>query len=308
MTIAGSSSRPGFTKEISVEFPITLEFSVTHNIFASANSADFSLYNLSQSNRSEIFYSYLNHPVPYPISLRAGYVQNQNGEFSKSSLPLIFQGYGIVAYTERNGSDLITRINAMDNGDVTNSIPPGYLDGTPSGSYIAVKDTPFKTMVRTIMGKLHNVTPCLPDEIITDAPIPNLKKDWPFVGTAWGALQDIVHACIPGGQLFIDNGICYMISQKGLLGANNLGVLSNTSGLLGIPKYMGELVTCSCVFEPALKIGTGISLDSELAPWTSGQYKIVGYTHHGVISGINSGSLTSDISLMSLKSTAVPTP
>lgn len=294
MTITGQSG-----KEITVAFPTTIDFTITHNIWASANHAEFSLYNLSATNRYEIYFNQYLKARPYPATLKAGYISQQGAGFfgSPNELPIVFKGYSNVAYTERSGPDLVTRINALDNGDITSDKPPAFLDGK-TNSYTALKGTDFVSMVKGLMRKLVNVA--VGDVVInpTQMPLP-LTKDRPFIGSVWDQLQ-ILAKDAGGADVFIENGVCNMLSQNSFLPlSNNLGTLESETGLLGIPKFTGATCLVSCIFEPSLRIGASIKLKSSVTPWVDGPYKIVAYTHRGTISGIQSGDLISDITLAS---------
>lgn len=296
LTVRGKNGQ-----DISINFPTTLELSITHNIFASSNVADFSLYGLSASNRSEIAFNQFLKPQAFPVILRAGYLSQAPGGLlgSPSALPVIFDGYANVAFTEKQGPELITRINALDNGDITTGQPAGFFG--PTNSYSAKVGTSFSEMFQNVVKRLSgNVTPGFVQ--VTPTPPPVTGKPRIFTGNVWDNLQKLAREA-SGAHVFIENNICNMLGQNDVLStANNLGILSSSSGLLGIPKYTDANIMCSCIFEPSLRIGALLELQSQYNPQISNVIcKIVGYTHHGVISGVESGELYSDIVLMSLK-------
>lgn len=299
MTVTGRTSVPGRPVEISVNFPLTLEFNITHNIFAAANTADFSIYNLSAGNRSEISFNQFLKSQPYPIKLRAGYIsQNQLGlAGTPDSLPLIFDGFSNIAYTERSGGDLITRINAFDNGDITTGKPAAVF---PKNFSIAPSTT-FPDMVRQVMSALRpNVAPG--NVLVTPVPDPVGSRGRSFTGTVWTALLDLAREAA-GAKVYIENGVCNMLGQNDTLGGNNLGVLQASTGLIGIPRYTGANILVSCVFEPSLTIGKTLELNGTFlnnGTGPSAPCKIVAYTHRGTISGVESGDAVSDITLMSV--------
>lgn len=280
-------------------YPLTLQFDITHHIFAAGNTANFSIYNLSTKNRNEILFDEYIKKGSYPITLNAGYGSQQEQDFVgprlKPTLPLIFSGTVNVAYTERVGGDLITRINALDNGDVTSDKPSAYF---PSDFTVPI-NTPFVDMIKSMMRLLGEVKV---GEVVVTPPQPNYTRARPHTGSVWNMLQALKP---PNGHVFIDNGVCHMLGQNDVLpGLNNLGTLSSDSGLLNIPKYMGENVECSCVFEPALAIGKTMRLSSDFdTRYSDKVYKIIQYTHSGTISGTLSGDAISTISLAALPAT-----
>lgn len=305
LTITGKSG-----KEIVITYPITIDFNISHHLFAAANAAEINLYGLSEYNRSEISFNQIAKAGVYPIILRAGYL-SQIGGGSPIGLPVIFTGYAHVAYTERQGTDLVTRINAFDMADLSKPNPQAYFG--PGDDVHVFPGTPWKQQVRQAMGALY---PIKPGEInVIDIQLPvNNKKAYTFTGRVWTVLMKLASEIGrgSGGMVYVENGVVNVLGQTSTLSqVNSLGTLQSDSGLLGIPRYTGMEIMCSSIFEPALKIGAQIRLKSKYSPTgapSSSSYtlsadsvcKIVAYTHHGVISGAVSGSLVSDITLMQL--------
>ena len=294
--------------ELFINYPLTLTFDITNHIFSAANSAQFSLYNLSERNRSEILVdAQLKKIGGFPVTLNAGYQTQypqagaQLAAISKTSTPLptIFNGFVNVAYTERNGPDLITRIDAMDLGDVATSDPSAVF---PSAFRVA-RGTSFVDKVKSMMRLLKGVQV---GAVIVTPVQPATTRDETYSGRVWDYLQSI--AAHVGGNVFVENGVCNMLGQNDVVpGLNNLGELTSDTGLLNIPRYTGHTVTCSSVFEPALAIGKTIGLKSQYAGAPNGMYKIIQYSHRGTISGSVSGDAVSDITLVSLPSPVTPT-
>lgn len=288
---------------IYLEYPLTLEFDVTSHIFAAGNKAEFSIYGLNKKNRDDLLIDqWLKIRDGYPIILNAGYRSQQpNGgaavvgdsTYQTSPLPEIFNGFINVAYTERLGSELVTRIDAIDNGNVTSNSPSASF---PSNFVIAA-NTPFVSVIKAMMGLLVNVR--VGAVVVTPTPRPPVTRNWTPTGKVWDALQTMTP---PGANVFIFNGVCHMLGENDVIpGANNVGTLNAETGLLNIPKYMGNSVVCQCVFEPALAIGKYVNLESEFSPSMTGRYKIIQFTHSGTISGAVSGTpATSTITLQKL--------
>lgn len=308
LQVAGKSNTT-LIPDISIGFPITLEFSVTHNIFAEANHGEFSLYGLSDTNRSEISFSTYLKAKPYPVILRAGYISQQPGGFTggtlngPNSLPIIFNGAANVAYTERMGSNLVTRIAAFDNGDyASNASPPIYFNS--ANAYTAPIGTPFVIMVREVMQRLAPNGIKVGHVFIDPTQDPGEVQGIPrvFTGRVWEQLE-VLAGEAAGAHVYIENtsSTVNMIGQNQILpDSNSLGVLQSSTGLLGIPKYTDSTIMCSMIFEPSLTIGAQIELNSTFTPGANGPCKIVAYTHHGVISGVESGDLITDVTLMKL--------
>lgn len=297
MTVAGVTSTPTVLNEVVFGLPLTLEFNITHNIFAESNVADFSIYNLSTSKRNEIQFNAFLKKQAYPVTLRAGYISQVASGLSgyPASLPIVFNGFAKIAYTERSGVSLVTRINAFDNGDTASSRPATQF---PSGFQIP-PNTPFSTMVRSVMSCLLVANIGVGSVTITPSPLPVGVRGRAFTGSVWTALQSLAREA-SGAKLYIENGVVNMLGQNDTVPGPTLGILNSANGLLGIPRYDGYSTTCSCIFEPALAIGKQIILDSSFAPKQSnGLCKVIAYTHRGTISAVESGDAISEIKLLS---------
>lgn len=292
LTVEGRSGGPA----ISIDFPLTLEFNVQHHIFASTNVAELSLYNLSAASRSEISFNLVNRPPrQFKVVLRAGYLsQVQLGLRSNpQSLPKIFDGSVNVAYTERCGSNLVTRINAFDNGDTTSGQPAAVFPP----NFSVPKGTLFPDMVSKVMScLLPNVS--VGAVLVSPTPKP-LTRARQFTGPVWPVLVDLARE-VPGSKLYVENGVCNLLGQNITLGTNYLGVLRAETGLLDVPRFTGLNVMAKCVFEPSLAIGKTLELQSALNRSINGKYKVVAYSHSGTISGVESGEAVSDLTLMSV--------
>lgn len=294
MTATGRSG-----ESIEFGYPLTLTFDVTHHIFAAGNHANFGVYNLNRNNRDDLLLDEWFKKRRCPITLNAGY--SPPDFVGPVFLPQIFSGNINVAYTERSGSDLITRINALDIGDgsSTSQKPSAYF---PS-NFSVPANTTFVKMIKSMMALLGGGVQV--GEVIVTPPRPIITRTVKSTKSVWDTLQDYTPA---GGHVFIDNGVCHMLGQNDTLpGVNNVGTLNTDSGLLNIPKYMGQTVEVSCIFEPALTIGMSIRLDSKFDTRNPNKlYKIVQYTHSGTISGTLSGDAISTITLAALPSTVAP--
>lgn len=339
LMVLGNNSTPGNPQPVYLNFPLTLDFDVTHHLFAQANEANFSIYGLSAANRNLIQFNSFLKPQPYAVTLSAGYVSQLTGGYqgNLSSLPVVFSGYANVAYTERSGPNLITRINAFDSGDVTNGRPAGYVAAgplpasapsvapldyylggflvppprSPSGSlgYAAQPGTPFDEVALTLMGYLDPVFGTVSPGVVKITPFPPSPVPGPrprvFNGSAWDQLQVLASEAY-GAHVYIENGVCNMLGQNDTLGTAALPILNASSGLLGVVMYDGYNATVRTIFEPSYRIGCELVLQSQFTNLGSGSadtgysgtFKIVAYRHYGRISGVDSGDCFTDLTLL----------
>src|SRR5712672_639338 len=96
-----------------LEYPLTCKFNIDKKNFAMANTAEFTLYGLSESSRKDIYFDTYFKKTLIPIKFFAGY-QDDSG--SDVNIPLIFNGNVIQAFTTREGPELVTHISALDGG------------------------------------------------------------------------------------------------------------------------------------------------------------------------------------------------
>lgn len=265
---------------IPLAFPLTLKFDVTHNTFSDANNASLQIYNISTSHQKEIYWDQYFKATRVPLILNAGYRD------SAPSIPQIFTGYVTFAYTERLGPDTVTHIEAYDGGF---GIANGVISHTAN-----IGDSVEKIFSDVVSKGLPGVTK---GSVVITKPNPKLTSPWIFSGPTWPEIQKLKP---DGGSCFIADGEAHLLGFNDTLPKkNSLGVLQSSTGLLGVPKREGYQVTCSCIFEPRMKLGQTVELKSSLNPWVNKVYQIIGFKHHGTISAVESGEATTDITLLS---------
>lgn len=255
-----------------IEFPLTLEFDVNRNTLASANSARFVIYNLKESVRRDIFhdrYDTLNYKQ---VKLAAGYTH-------EPSLPVIFQGNVINAYSYRQGPDWRTEIEAFDggfgiiNGDAKVQLGQGWT-------------------MQSLIGQLLGGMPNVQQGAVSDFDAPNTRGVC-AAGNPW----DLIQGLVPDGQAFIDKEIANVIRKDQFIDSpDGITVLNSNTGLLGTPRRHNALIEVPMLFEPLAIVGQQVLLQS-LEKVNNGTYQVIGVHHRGVISGAVSGNAQTDLSL-----------
>ena len=140
----------GQEKVIEIRSPLTLELDVARSTQSSLNSATFRVYNLSETNRSLIFQNKFSiNDVSgnrKKVILQAGYETALNRD---DDLSTIFVGNLLEAYSYRQGSDVITYINAQDGslGAYNSNINQSLVGGTS-----------FKDIAKTIISGITGTT------------------------------------------------------------------------------------------------------------------------------------------------------
>lgn len=280
LTIQGNSkdSSGQFTTHV-FKNPLTCKFEIDRQDFSMTNTARFTIYGLSKFSRSDIFYESIFRDGLVPMTFKAGYESQPN-------LSLAFSGNVKLAYTEREGPELATYIEALDGGfgvetsTIKEEIPSNWK---------------FTPTMKFLMKGLKGITSST--VLLDKEPDPGTAT-LVANGNIWNILQENTPQ---DGSLFIDNNAVNMLGKNVTLPSQTLTELSSNTGLLGIPKKYGFHVTCDSLFEPGLQIGQKITLKSDVLPAVNDDYKVIGLHHSGTISGVESGSARTSISLLSLK-------
>lgn len=259
--------------------PTTIQFDITFTLSSTINQATFSITNPSRSSQKDLIldrvYGYVKNRK---VVFRAGYVDQE--------IPVVFRGNVMEAYSERQGSEVITRISAVDGGF---GVKNGFVSITrpKEWNFVDIVQSIIKTMPDIAVGT------------ITPHTIPHTRGIM-INGNPWDQLQRMADAV--GGVAFINKGVANLLSKKGTL-VNSGGqlVIEPQTGLLNIPHLQQYMAIAQMLFEPRFDVGNVAQLNSILNPEVNGPYKITGFHHYGTISGVVSGDAMTDFTLQSFK-------
>lgn len=270
------------------EYPLTLTFSVERSQWASANSGKFSIYGLGAQSRKDISFDLQNVGSKNPktglpfftIRLRAGYL-------SQGPLTEVFAGNINLAYTTRQHSDLITNIEAFDGGyGLRNAV---YTASLKEGWH-------YKTEAEKAIqagGKFG----LAPGKVIVSNP-----PQTPLLAVSGPLLTSLkTHFMPDNGSVFVDQGKLNILGFKDVLPGATSPTIGPQTGLLDVPIVKGNTITCSCIFEPSYYVGQQVTVKSTLNPNANADCKIMTVGHDGTISGVESGSAITRLSLLLLK-------
>lgn len=272
--------RPGNVgPTIIIRPPLTLEIDVQRNTLASANVAQFRIYNLNQNTRGQIRYNVSNYGEYWPIKLVAGY--GENGA-------TVFQGNVSQAWSVREGNNFITQIECYDGGFAFNN---GYLDSR-NGNF------PAGTPENVMFGSM--ITRGLPN--ITLGAIGNfpelITRGASFIGPTVKILEEIT-----GNAFFVDNEKAFVLKTDEVpINEGSVLLINADSGLLNTPVLEKNIARFEMLFEPQLKIGRTVQIRSSTDFNFNGTYKITAVQHRGMISEAVCGSLTTTGEFFFLKS------
>ena len=255
-----------------VTFPpeISIEFDIRREALASAQSATFKIYNLSEKLRNQIFKDRYNTTLYRAIQFRAGY---------PNFMAICFLGNVWYCYSERTSVEFVTEVNCYDGGY-------GIQNGIVSAQFPGMSTFPrvVSTLAATLPGVSRN-------PILGATPSWSNPRGRSFSGNTWKFIQELT-----GGKAFIDNG------QLKVLGDNEafngvVPVINSAMGLLGSPRRTNAIIECKLVFEPRLSVGQIVKLESITNSIYNGVYKIMGIHHTGIISPAVDHDTTTTVSL-----------
>lgn len=257
----------GSNNTVQINHPLTLSFDITRNTLASANTGRFQIYNLKESTRRLIFHERWQTLDYRQIVLRAGYESDR-------PLPVIFQGNLVSALSYRSGPDWITEIEAFDGGF-------GILNGQVSQTYPA--GVGARDVMRSLMQTMPKVLLGAIGEFSRDS-----SRGLSLSGNSWNYLGQLAG----GGDAFIDGEQANVIQRDEYVQKiEGITVLNSATGLIGAQRRFKHRVDATMIFEPRVSVGQKIRLESSESV-NNGDYKVMGITHRGIISGSVGGAAT----------------
>lgn len=276
---------------IEIENPFTLVFNIKRRAMASVNTANFQIYNLSQTTRNQLYKDYTNLLCLRRVTLRAGYE-------SLGPLPIIFDGNikWCTSYRNQGQTNFITEMEAFDW-----SFPVVNAHTTCSFSGSVRKQEVVDKLIKdlTAMGTdEHHVSRGFVHQYNDESNRPLTQYNRSLSGYSWDLLKDETQ-----DSCFIDNGIINILDNDDCF-AGSFNQISAETGLLGSPKRSETYVNAEMLFEPSLVVGQKVSLLTTSQKMFNGDYKIYGINHFGMISDAVSGKCQSNVSLFSFKKNA----
>lgn len=248
-----------------VGYPLTIEFSIERNTFASANVGNFNIYNLSPSTRSAkgglFFQDRFNTTNQKILTFKAGY---------KGNLITCFKGRIQEAYSKRQGTEVITSIQCLDLGVPTDYINATYEAGTP-------KKEAYLNIIQNLQG-------------LSLGSIGSLDGVYQTPVTFEGKPLDVLNE-ITGGNTYIDNGVINTLMPNEALDIG-VQILNADTGLIATPQRRNAEIIAEGIFNPSAYVGQLYEVQSQTASEFSGTFKLSGLVHSGTISGATAGART----------------
>lgn len=257
-------------QELIISLPFTLIGEVDTGISHTSNKARLQFINLSPDNRDLLYMDMWNRSNKYiRLNLYAGYGDN---------LPLIFRGdvFRCSSYKEGGSTEFITEMETCTGFDIFRY---GYMNVT------FTKGTTLEDIIKysTNNGEYERVGYITPD-------ILPLNRDRTFIGQP----IDLIRREYTGYSVFISNDGINILGDRDVVPGEVL-IFSDDTGLLGSPRRGDGLVEWDSVFEPLVKIGQAVILNSSTLSWLNRAYKVLRVVHKFTISTTICGRATTHV-------------
>ena len=254
---------------IIVTMPFTIRFWIQRSATSDTNPLSLDIYNLSAANRSRLYQDAWNQDTNAikTIVVEMGY----------STLYRVFSGVIHEMNSSREGVDIVTRIEAYDNGsDIATTKTFQTLE---SGQSIAA-----------ILGFLIGQFPNLTQGAIGNFP-QIMQRPVTLNGSTWDLLKTYSN-----NKVYIDNGKIYVLNDNEVVGAQTYTVNSDT-GLLETPRRAEGTLSISMLLETGIDLFTQVKLESSINKLYNETYKVIGIRHEGTISGAVNGRAVTTLTL-----------
>lgn len=253
---------------IIITSPLTIQFTVKRRQHASINVMSLDIYNLSEKVRKIIFQEFYNQERRKSVKLYAGY----------DNLSLLFYGDIFEAYSEREGTDIITHITSKS----------GTWDLNNSNTYQSLsKGRTVSEVIDFLVSQFTYVEKGAIGEFPTVLERPVILN---------GNTYDLIRR-YTGDKVFIDNNRIYALQRNEVL-EGEYPVINKDTGILTTPRRDGGFIQVQTLFEPRLRIGQRVALQSSIAPIYDGTYQVVGLQHQGTISEAVGGNCQTMVDLI----------
>ena len=254
-------------KQITIELPFTVQFSVVRNTLASANTGSFTIYNLGEVTRNQIFKDRFSVTEYWRIRFWAGY---------GNRLHEVFTGNALEAFSYKEGSNWVTKLDCFDGMD---AIQNGFTSTTIQ------KGTQNTDIFSRIIDDMPNTVKGLFGSL-GEGSAPRGK-------VLLGQSTDILNT-ETDGKFFIDRETVNVLTDEEVISGD---VVSLDPGqLLSTPRRREAFLDVTTLFEPQVQVGQVYEITS-LESRYNGQYAIKGFSHNGIISSGVNGDARTDLSV-----------
>lgn len=279
--------------DITVGYPLTLDFTVSRNTMGGIQDADFTIFNLGENTRKIINKNTIDFLGPSATQIRT--IQFYAGYGPTANLPLVFQGliFTCNSVREEGSTDWQTNISCQDPGltaiaDTSITVSDAQK-GLPSiKNIIGQMNSNSNGQIKLgVVGNLFNS-------------MPNYNRTNSYSGDYLSILNQLTGGNLSGGNFFFENQILNILQENEAFDNDGFPIINSDTGLLGSPYIEQTWIFSNMLFEPRVKMGQLVDLQATGISGLSGingKKKVVAYTHAGTISGSSSGKCHTQIQL-----------
>ncbi len=270
--------------------PMTIEFVIERNTYASANQANIKIYNLSEKTRALLFQDRIigglgavsqNAALQGNIELYAGY------ESDAGNLSCIFNGWQIYTHSTRRGTEFITETECQDPGVYA------YI----TESIISLERNATRSKAEIIAG-LYNDLGYVNQGIIGPS-----YESIPFISSSRGlsiisgTMKMGTEITKDDGKFFFDLNRPVSLSSGEAFINDTFGEITPDTGLLNVPVRSDLLVVANLMFTPQLQVGQYVKVQAYSDDSYNGDYAVEGLRHSGMISGTHDAPTSTTVYL-----------
>jgi len=271
--------------DIVIESPITLQFTIQRNRAASLNSATLAVYNLARETYKDIFQD------------RFTYYQGKNGELAYRQLILevgyggeyieIFKGNLLESRTQRQGSNLVTLIDAQD----------GAFDTATTKTFKTFEAGSMQDLLKGLIGEFPNLN----IGAVSEKP-DTFARAVTINSNTWDAIR-----LYSNNTAFVDMQTVHILEPNEVIAVEGASpevetglapLIAPETGLLGTPRKENNFITVDTLLEPRILMGQYVMLRSDVIPIYNGVHAVYAVTHSGIISGAVGGECKSTFGLL----------
>jgi Baseplate hub gp41 len=253
---------------IIIAMPFTIRFWLQRNTLSDLNRLSIDIYNLSEAHRNRIFQDRFDLTQNRTIVFEAGY----------STLYRIFQGRIYEASSAREGTNIVTRIEARDGlyDIAVSQVFQTLQSGMTLGDVFKFLIGQFPTLGLGAVGNYN--TPMLRPPVLN--------------GSTWSMMRQYAP-----NDVYIDSGKVYVMKQAEVLEGEPYQI-DDSTGLLETPRRDEGFLSVTSLMETGVNMAALVNLKSTVQPAYNGQYKVIGINHAGTISGAVCGECRSVFSFL----------
>ena len=258
-----------------VQYPLTCEFNIHRPNQSIAQYCTLNIYNLSIETRmSDFFRQDKQHFNDFgKVKLIEFAVGKEN------DVTVLFKGVISEAYSTRKNNDVVTTIEAFDNGFGAYNAKPINITFKAGTSFVEA----YEYIASQLQYISHYTRGTLEGVFQTDT-------------TFYDSPLNIINQ-ITNGHSFVDNSQLITLNDNECLPGEPIEISANT-GLIGIPVARDRWVNANVILNPKLKVGQRVKLKTTSLDYYNDIYRIFHITHQGIISGAVGGQRITTIGML----------